>query len=318
MFRRIGIAVLVLGLLGGTTAAFGLTQALKLERSPVTAPRFDERFSPVCECETATATLSLRLRKVTSLDATIIDADGEPVRALVRSSRPDEGRVTFEWDGRDDAGAVVSDGPYRLRLHFHEQRRTIVIPNEVVVDTKAPRAQLVNVPRTVLSPDGDGRRDRIAVVYRTSERAHGLLFVGGDRAVLARARTGRAVLTWGGGVGERELAAGTYALTLRARDLAGNLSAPTEPVRVKILGTEIVKAAVEARRGGTLRFRVRTDALPFRWEIEQAGRTVLSGRSASNVVVAELPRRLEPGTYFLRVEGRAGDDRALVRVRPAR
>ena len=74
--------MLVLALLVATTAAFALTEALKLERSPVTAPRFDKLFSPTCACETSTERLALRLREPSTIDAVIVDDVCETVRTL--------------------------------------------------------------------------------------------------------------------------------------------------------------------------------------------------------------------------------------------
>ena len=39
--------MLVLGLLGGTAAAFAVTEGLKLEPSPILSPRIAKVFSPV-------------------------------------------------------------------------------------------------------------------------------------------------------------------------------------------------------------------------------------------------------------------------------
>ena len=59
------------------------------------------------------------------------------VRSLgERRVRP--GLVTFEWDGRNDEGRIVPDGPYRLKVEFEDKRRTIVIPNRIFVDTVPP------------------------------------------------------------------------------------------------------------------------------------------------------------------------------------
>src|SRR5687767_8400856 len=102
--RSLAVIVLVLVLLGGTAAAFAVTEVLKLERSPITAPRFTKHFSPVCGCEKEEARLSLRLRKADTVDATIVDPGGNTVRTLLEDQRLRRGPVTLEWDGRDDAG----------------------------------------------------------------------------------------------------------------------------------------------------------------------------------------------------------------------
>ena len=66
--RSVAVTLLVIGLLGGATAAFGLTEALKLERSPIAAPDFTKRFSPICRCPEQRAQLIFRLRKATVND----------------------------------------------------------------------------------------------------------------------------------------------------------------------------------------------------------------------------------------------------------
>ena len=47
---RVLSTLLVVSLLGGTAAAFAVTQGLKIEPSPILAPRIDKVFSPVCDC----------------------------------------------------------------------------------------------------------------------------------------------------------------------------------------------------------------------------------------------------------------------------
>jgi hypothetical protein len=133
--RRRAVPVLVLALLIGATAAFAVSEALKQERSPVVRPRFTKVFSPTCDCAERTATLSVKLRKRTVIEAVVVDAEDEPVRTLASGVRRGPGRITFMWDGRDDAGRVVPAGEYRLRMHFSSGDRTIVIPNVVRVES---------------------------------------------------------------------------------------------------------------------------------------------------------------------------------------
>ena len=127
--RRVALIVLTLLLLAGTTLAFGVPQTLKLERSPVTGPRFDQIFSPTCRCRTHTAQLSFRLRRADRVDAVLVD--GKRGRRQDARERPTTaaGRVTFLWNGRDEAGQVVPDGRYRLRVHLRQSRRTILSPD---------------------------------------------------------------------------------------------------------------------------------------------------------------------------------------------
>ena len=137
--------MLLLALLAGTTTAFALTEALKLEKSPVSRPRFKAVFSPTCACPQETARLAVRLRDADTIDAVIVDDGGNPVRTLVSRERYAPGRTVFRWDGRDDRGEIVPDGTYRLRLNFAEADRTILIPDTVRVDTRPPAIELVRI-----------------------------------------------------------------------------------------------------------------------------------------------------------------------------
>ena len=176
----------MLALIGGTTAAFTLTEALKLERSPIGKVRFRAYFADV-DCAKSTARLSFRLREEDRLDAVVVDSDGEPVRAR------EQGRTlawpgVYRWDGRTDAGTPAPDGAYRLRVHLDEQRRTIVVPNVFRLDTEAPSVELVSLAPRILSPDGDGRRDSATLEISLGETARPIVLVDGDRADSAASR----------------------------------------------------------------------------------------------------------------------------------
>jgi hypothetical protein len=224
--------VLLLALLAGTTTAFALTEALKLEESPVSRPRFKSVFSPTCACPQETARLAVRLRDPDTIDAVIVDEDGNPVRTLVSREPYARGRTVFRWDGRNDRGEIVPDGKYRLRLHFAEADRTILIPDTVRVDTRPPTIELVSLEPRRLERGGEGA----TIVVRLTERARPLLLANGELVLRGPVGDpGRARLTWDGTVEGRALSRGRYALTLEARDRAGNVSAPTEPVIVRIV-----------------------------------------------------------------------------------
>ena len=159
----------------------------------------------------------------------IVDRDGEAVRTLTPTARHPRGRLVLRWSGRNDAGAVVPDGPYRLRLHFADERRTIVIPNRVRVDTTPPAVELISVAPRLLSPDGDGRNDAARVEFRSSERARPLVLVdGGGRARGGFRAAGQTALAWAGTKArERRFRPVSTSLHSQARDRAGNLSEPT-------------------------------------------------------------------------------------------
>jgi len=315
------VTLIVLALIAGTAAAFTVAERLKLERSPIGGPKFDRVFSPVCECETDRARLRLRFRRAETVDAAVVDRRGEAVRTLVEDEEVRKGEHTFLWDGRDDAGEVVPDGRYRLRLHLERERRTILVPTLVEVDTTPPEVVFARVVPPAFSPDGDGRVDHVKVVYRSSEKGRPELLVNGETAILGRARAqGKATLDWRGRIDGETVRRGPYELAIRVRDVAGNLSEATAAKTVLVRFIELGEDAYRAEAGATLEFTVVTDAASFRWYLfrprgGKAGRPVLYDESATGASVSVLlPGDLEPGTYLLRVAANGRRDRAAVTV----
>jgi hypothetical protein len=224
------MTALAVALLVGSVAAFTYTQKLKLERSPIEKARFDRWLSPECDCPGQTASLRFRLRERERIDATIVDGDGDFVTTLLSRSEQGPGRVEMEWDGRDEAGRVVPDGEYRVRVRMRDERRTIVVPVDLHVDTVPPEAQLLGVSSTELAPGG-----RIELRYETNEFGRPLLLVDGRVAARGPARKpGRKTVIWEGRVRNRPLPPGLYAVSVVVQDSAGNRSEPTSPATIAV------------------------------------------------------------------------------------
>src|SRR5215469_7637818 len=99
--------VTLLGLLVATSAAFAITEHLKLEKSPIYGvkiysgrPGPHAVFSPVCGagCATRAANVGLTLRHTGRVTVTIVDSDGRQVATiapdvLMRAKVPQ----TFRW-----------------------------------------------------------------------------------------------------------------------------------------------------------------------------------------------------------------------------
>jgi hypothetical protein len=65
----------------------------------------------------------------------IVDRHEQLVRTLDSTVALDAGEpVTYSWDGRTDAGAVVAPGRYRLEVALPGQRREMVWPRRIFVD----------------------------------------------------------------------------------------------------------------------------------------------------------------------------------------
>lgn len=224
---------MALALLAGSAAAFGVTERLKLEPTPITGTRVDPILSPVCRCASRSATISFRVRGRRAVRVELV-AGQRVVRTFPARRRAGAGRVELEWDGRDDSGRVVADGMYRARVLL-DDAPAIVLPNRIRVDTVRPRITLLRLRPRVLSPNGDGRREYAQAFYRVSEPADALLFVDGRKWLDSRFRPLEGKLLWFGRVRRRPLPAGIYRIRLGARDLAGNVAVRTPPVAVRIL-----------------------------------------------------------------------------------
>jgi hypothetical protein len=301
--RRLGPTLLVIALLAATIAAFALAERLKLEPSPITNTRVPDRiFSPVCDCPTEVARVGFDLRERGRVVAEILHGE-ELVRTLT-DRRYAAGPVRLRWDGRDDAGRIVSQGTYMPRVRLPDEKRTFSLLTPIRVDTTPPRLADAEVVPLAFSPDGDGRRDRVEARYRLNERAHGLLFIGGDQVVRTLRQPLEGTMRWFGLRDGRRLPAGRYRLAVGAEDEAGNRADPIESfVRIRYveLGRELVRVRVRRRFG----VRVATDARSFRWRF--AGGI---GRARPGVLVLRAPRR--PGRYTLFVDVNGHGARAVV------
>ena len=299
---RVLVAVVVTFLLGGTAAAFALTEQLKLERSPVLRTSVGKLLGPKCRCPLQRVKIGFVLRKPDTITVVIVDSQGQIVRTLL-SGGYRRGAQQFAWDGRNDFGGVVPAGTYKPRLHLAHDHRTILMPNPIRVDPTRPAVALVSLAPRVFSPDGDGRRDLVRVRFKTSEPARGLLYVDGGLRIRTKRYADTGVLRWyGSGFG-----AGPHRLVLRAVDLAGNLSKPLPLGIARIRFVTVGPHVLRAKTGARIGFRVRTDARRFSWRLGQR-----HGSSGPGLLVLRTPSA--PGRYRLVVTANGHSARALVIV----
>jgi hypothetical protein len=303
---RLVSTLLVLGLLGGTAAAFAVTEHLKLVRSPIFRTKVDYKvFSPVCGCRTDRTRIAFQLRRADWLTLSI-EQSGKIVRTIVAEHRVRRGGFGRWWDGRDDTGAVVPDGVYQPRVHLANQHRTVVLPNPITVDTKPPSVTVVNwIPRRhVLTPDRNFRHERLEVRYRLSEPAHVILYVGGKRRSRSRSQQLAGIARWFGRVNGRGVHAGRYRVTLAARDIAGNLSPQMRVGTVFVRYVRLPHAVYRVAAGTKFGTHVRTDSHGVRWRL---GTRHGTGKSH---LVLRAPK--QPGRYRLTVG--VGDHQATATV----
>jgi hypothetical protein len=178
-----------------------VTQHLKLEPSPISQTRIDKVFSPVCNCATDAAHIAFSIRHADHLRIWVRTPSGP---AVIANRNFPKGMVHVQWDGHGAA-----DGVYYAVVHLQRARRTIDLPNPIRIDTVKPTIALVSTSR-------DGSKTLFR--YRTSEPAHALLIVDGERRIRTYSTRTHAKFEYAG-----RLTAKTR-LVLRARDVAGNLS----------------------------------------------------------------------------------------------
>lgn len=309
---RTASTVLVLALLGGTAAAFAMTERLKLEPTAITDVSVPNRvFSPVCGCETNEAPISFRLREASRLRVELLDADNRVVRTLADGARTPAGPVELAWDATNDRGLLVADGAYRPRVELEDSGRTIRMPLLIRVDTVRPRVTLTAVRPRAISPDGDGRFSYAQIFYRLSERATAVLYVDGRQWEEKLYKPLAAKFDWFARRRGRGLAAGDYAVSVGAIDLAGNHAERTPPVAVRVRYTRLARERIVTRAGARFRVRVVSDAKTYRWRF--AGR---SGVAAPGPLVLRAPSRAGRYALFVGVNGRG--DRGVVVVRRRR
>lgn len=313
--RRTATLALVLALLAGSVVAFVVAERLKLERSPVGGTAVDKVFSPVCDCPQRRARIEFRLRRPDRLTLSLIDVDGHEVRTLVDGDRYPRGPLTFFWDGKDDGGRMVTEGPYRPKVELGRADRTIVLPNPIRVDVMPPELEVISVRPRTISPDGDGRRDVVRIRYRVSERARVTLYVNGARRVAGRRQRPTGTLQWlGGGPGGRTLPPGRHRLQLQAQDLAGNRSLRVSAGAVRIRYLLLDERSIRTTAGERIRVGVDADATRVFWVLRR-GSSVVGRGSGRRTIALRAPER--PGRYVLTAIAAGHRTRAIVVVRKA-
>jgi hypothetical protein len=219
--------ILALLLIVATATAFAVTQRLKLEPSPISQTRVDDVFSPVCRCASSAANIDFALRKADQIRIAVRTAAGEVT--VAEGSFP-RGDVHARWNGRAASGEIVPDGIYYPLVQLQRAGRTIDLPNPIRVDTIRPSIKFTSLRPRVFRPG----TEKLKVTYTVSEHAHALLFVDGRRRVFTNSTRLHGRLQWYGKVNGRAIRPGRHKLKLVAEDLAGNRSAPTPFVVVRV------------------------------------------------------------------------------------
>jgi hypothetical protein len=266
--QRVLTTVTLLGLLVATSAAFAITEHLKLIKSPLFGPKVSKVLSPVCDCAEKTATIAIELRHADRVTVTIVDSAGNKVDTIASGVRlPAHRSYPFVWDGLTQDGTEAPDGVYRPEIHLAEARRTFLLTaNRIVLDTTAPRVLAASGAKAVLLV-GPGRS--VAIRYIFSEQAHAVVYLDGRRIILGRRTRTHSKVKWAGTLRGRPLRAGTYVLSVGARDVAGNETPAAERKQVAVAVRYVVltPARLTVRSGARFTVHVQTVARRYTWHL---------------------------------------------------
>ena len=315
-----------------TLGAFFVTQRLKQTPRLVQTLSVTKVYSP--KVPYRKAGIRIRLKRTDDASVSILDEDGNVVRRLARNRRYRAGQaVQLLWNGRDDAGAIVPDGSYRVRVGLRRQGRSVTLVDEVRIDATPP-APVVKVEKPartagpLIFPLRGNAPVRFSVsnatvvgtpvfrVYRTD--------LPKPRAVTrVAAGPGATEGEWAGPIARaKRPPEGTYAIVAQVRDRAGNVgssyplgargrAAPrgSPGVTVRYLAGQGPTRAVQGGSRATVFVDARRGA--YTWRLHRLGQreTLLRGRSRRPLLRVRMPRR-PSGVYLL--ELRSGTHRAKV------
>jgi hypothetical protein len=168
----------------------------------------------------------------------------------------------------------------------------------------------VEVKPRLFSPDGDGRADRVKVSYRVDEAAQVSLYVDGVRRVVKRGSRQEGTVDWNAKVAGRAVGRGPHALTLVARDVAGNLGSRTPPTVVVLRYIALGRTRIVIAAGRRFALLVSADAKRVEWQLGNRSGTVSPG-----TIRLRAPRRPGRYTLTLREHGHAVRAAVIVRLR---
>ncbi|MFW6247799.1 MAG: FlgD immunoglobulin-like domain containing protein [bacterium] len=217
--------------LAGNTGS-GEAPAIVLERAPRVGTVTPDRpaFSPNGDGRADTIFIRSRVDITENLDSwtmEITDARGTAVRTYEGTGVPG----AFSFDGLDDSGTLLPDGPYRavLSLEYAGGQRPRVTSPIFALDTAAPQAT-VRVSSAVFSPRGGRDNDAVRIIQSSSDEREWVGTVTGPsgEVVLRRTWSGRVdTFEWDGTDATGSVVAdGLYTYTLSSVDEAENESRP--------------------------------------------------------------------------------------------
>jgi hypothetical protein len=203
-----------------------------------------------------TADVGVRLTVPATIAMWLDDSAGRRVATLVTSRALDAGTTPVTFRGRSATGQVVPDGRYRLHVEAENGTESDAAEATIVLDRTLGH---LSVRPELFSPNGDGRRESVALGYRLERQATvRVRILSGSRVLttLTSARQGGSSLqsfslTWNGRVGGARVRDGRYQAVVEATTSLGTRRL-TEDVTLDASGPRVGGLRARRDRGGTL------------------------------------------------------------------
>lgn len=185
-------------------------------------------FSPNGDGVKDTTDVVFALLRPATCTIKLFNRDGAVVRTLLDHAASPAGRNAVPWNGKNDAGTVVPDGVYAIRLWaidaggVKESATALVI-----VDTTGPAVSDVAAVPPVFSPNGDGRADLTRILFRLNETSWisvGVYQSGAPKGEIFSGvkPAGPNQVIWDGRIGGRVVPDGRYQVGIFPKDMGGN------------------------------------------------------------------------------------------------
>jgi hypothetical protein len=141
MTRRVVAPVLLLLAAAVSIAAVFAVHRIEAPGGPLAEPWATPYISPDGDGVQDVAEVRFTTQQRELVSVVIEDADGQVTRTLLDDELVDGPRI-IEWDGRDEAGEVVEEGAYRVRIRRAGDQRTYAPTRPIIVDVSAPVGRL--------------------------------------------------------------------------------------------------------------------------------------------------------------------------------
>lgn len=274
---------------GAVAVLLGVTFIGDWLRTPkISAEASPSLISPNGDQAQDSTNFSYTLNEDAHVSVQVLNENNVLVRTLATNEFQTRGQHVAAWDGRDNLGQTVADGPYRLEV---TGKGTVMAGSQsvtVVVDTQPPTLRLANLEETSRVRDAsltiEGLTDPDAVVQ-----------VAGEPQIVPINADGRFSL-------KRQLAEGSNNLKISATDPAGNVATLSREI---ILATKPPEIAIASPNNDTW---TKESLITVSGTVPAGASLKVNGQDATVAADGQFQREviLQEGDNILRIE--ATDD----------